>query len=56
MDILMRLEAAVDTLLDKNQKLQAENIRLSDELEQLSRDRSHLLSEVDRILARLENI
>ena len=56
MDILARLEAAVDALLDKNQKLQVENAQLRDQLDHLSQDRSHLVEEVDRILKRLENI
>ncbi len=56
MDILARLESAVDVLLDKNNDLQIENAQLRENLERLSQERIQLVEEVDRILQRLENI
>lgn len=56
MDILSRLETAIDALLEKNQKLKVENAELRQNLELLSQERTYLVDEVDRILKRLEDI
>ncbi len=56
MDILARLETAVDVLLNKNRQLQIDNSQLREKLEHLTQERHRLVEEIDRILKRLEDI
>ena len=56
MEILDRLEGAIETLLAQNRHLKSENDFLQTEKMEWQKDRSHLLEEIDRILKRLENI
>lgn len=56
MEILDRLEGAIETLLEQNQALRVKNDYLQQEKIQWQGDRSHLLKEIDRILMRLEHI
>ncbi|NOQ41440.1 MAG: hypothetical protein GQ563_02925 [Desulfuromusa sp.] len=56
MEILDRLEGAIETLLEQNRQLKSKNDFLQSEKLQWQKDRSHLLEEIDRILKRLENV
>ncbi|MCD6580611.1 MAG: hypothetical protein J7K90_02315 [Desulfuromusa sp.] len=56
MEILDRLEGAIETLLEQNRQLKSNNDFLQSEKLQWQKDRSHLLEEIDRILKRLENV
>jgi uncharacterized protein (TIGR02449 family) len=55
-DILDRLDAATEALLEQNRRLKAENIALQAEKHAWHNDRSHLLSEIERILKRLDDV
>jgi len=54
MEILDRLEGAIETLLEQNRYLRSENSTLKQEKRQWQEDRNHLLGEIDRILERLD--
>ena len=54
MEILDRLEGAIETLLEQNCHLKSENSTLKQEKRQWQEDRNHLLGEIDRILERLD--
>ena len=56
MEILDRLEGAIETLLEQNRQLKSKNDFLQSEEIKWQRDRDHLLEEIDRILKRLENV
>ena len=54
MEILDRLEGAIETLLEQNRQLKVENRELQRERVQWQEDRNHLIGEIDRILERLD--
>ncbi len=54
MEILDRLEGAIEILLEKNRDLKSENNTLQKEKLQWQEDRNHLIGEIDRILKRLD--
>lgn len=56
MDILTRLDVATEALLEQNRQLKAENSALKAETQTWQDDRTHLLSEIERILKRLDDI
>ena len=56
MAILDRLECAVEVLLEQNRDLKSKNASLQTEKIQWQEERNHLVSEIDRILERLENV
>ena len=56
MAILDRLEGAVEVLLEQNRDLKSKNASLQTEKIQWQEERNHLVSEIDRILERLENV
>ncbi|WP_155005849.1 cell division protein ZapB [Pelobacter seleniigenes] len=56
MELLKRLEAAAEALLEQNRILREENSRLQREKESWAAERSQLLTEIDRILQRMEDI
>lgn len=56
MEILDRLEGAIEILLEQNRQLKSKNDFLQSEKMQWQKDRNHLLKEIDRILKRLENV
>lgn len=56
MEILDRLEGAIETLLEQNRQLKSKNDYLQVAEAKWQKDRSHLLEEIDRILKRLENV
>ena len=56
MDILTRLDVATEALLEQNRQLKAENSALKAEKQTWQDDRTHLLSELERILKRLDDI
>ncbi len=56
MDILDRLEGAIEILLKQNHQLKSENVSLKTEKVQWQQDRDYLIGEIDRILERLENV
>ncbi len=56
MDILDRLDAATAVLLEQNRRLKAENSALRAEKQVWLDDRTHLLSEIERILKRLDDV
>jgi len=55
-DILTRLDVATEALLEQNRQLKAENSALKAETQTWQDDRTHLLSEIERILKRLDDI
>ena len=54
MEILDRLENAIEILLEDNRRLRSNNDSLQDEKINWQKDRDHLLEEIDRILKRLD--
>lgn len=56
MEILDRLESAIDTLLEQNSHLKAKNDTLQIEKVRWHEERNYLLEEIDRILKRLDSI
>ncbi len=56
MDVLDRLESAVEALLEKNRHLRAEVDTLRSAKEEWQGEREYLIGEIDRILERLETI
>ncbi|MCK5913893.1 MAG: hypothetical protein KAG12_08425 [Desulfuromusa sp.] len=56
MEILDRLENAIETLLEQNRQLKADNDSLQIEKKRWKKDRDHLLEEIDRILKRLDSV
>ena len=56
MEILDRLENAIETLLEQNRRLKNENDSLYIEKMGWQKDRDHLLKEIDRILTRLDSV
>ncbi len=56
MEILDRLEGAIETLLEQNRQLKSKNDYLQVAEAKWQKDRSHLLEEIDRILKRLEDV
>ena len=56
MEILDRLEGAIETLLEQNRQLKSKNDLLQVEEAKWQKDRSHLLEEIDRILKRLDSV
>jgi len=55
-DILDRLDAATAVLLEQNRRLKAENSALRAEKQVWLDDRTHLLSEIEQILKRLDDV
>jgi len=55
-EILDRLDAATEALLEQNRHLKIENSALRAEKQAWLDDRSHLLSEIERILKRLDDV
>ncbi len=56
MEILDRLEGAIETLLEQNNQLKSKNESLQAEKMIWHKERRHLLEEIDRILNRLEGV
>ena len=56
MEILDRLESAIETLLEQNRQLTADNDSLQIEKKRWKKDQNHLLEEIDRILKRLDSV
>ena len=56
MEILDRLESAIDTLLEQNSHLKAKNDTLQIEKMRWQEERNYLLEEIDRILKRLDGV
>ncbi len=56
MEILDRLESAIDTLLEQNSHLKAKNEALQMEKVRWQEERNFLLEEIDRILKRLDGV
>ena len=56
MEILDRLENAIETLLEQNRRLKSKNDSLQIEKIKWQEDRDHLLKEIDRILTRLDSV
>ena len=56
MEILDRLENAIETLLEQNRRLKNENDSLYIEKMGWQKDRDHLLKEIDQILTRLDSV
>jgi len=56
MEILNRLEGAIEALLEQNRHLKSENDFLQTEKLKWQREKAHLLGEVDRILRRLDDV
>ena len=56
MEILDRLEGAIETLLEQNRQLKSKNDLLQVEEAKWQKDRSPLLEEIDRILKRLDSV
>ncbi|MEA3363040.1 MAG: hypothetical protein U9Q61_07185 [Thermodesulfobacteriota bacterium] len=56
MEILDRLESAIEILLEQNSRLKVNNDTLHTEKIKWQEERNHLLEEIDRILKRLDNV
>ncbi|RLB73712.1 MAG: cell division protein ZapB [Deltaproteobacteria bacterium] len=56
MEVLDRLEGAIERLIEQNRQLKSEKASLQTEKLQWQQDRHHLVGEIDRILERLENV
>ncbi|MCF6266006.1 MAG: hypothetical protein L3J57_05605 [Desulfuromusa sp.] len=56
MEILDRLESAIEILLEQNSRLKVNNDTLQIEKMKWQEERSYLLEEIDRILKRLDNV
>lgn len=55
-DLILRLEEKIDLLLMRNRLLEEETSRLRAEIVRFSSERERMKEELDRILAKLENI
>ena len=54
MEILDRLEGAIETLLEQNHQLKAKNDFLQTEKITWQKERNYLVGEIDRILGRID--
>ncbi|MDX2479191.1 MAG: hypothetical protein QNK24_02510 [Desulfuromusa sp.] len=54
MEILDRLEGAIEILIEQNRHLKSQNDFLQIEKMQWQKERDHLVEEIDRILERLD--
>ena len=56
MQILDRLESAIEILLEQNRQLKSKNDSLQTEKMTWQKERDHLVGEIDRILERIDNV
>ncbi len=56
MDMLTKLEAAVETLLQHNCELREENLRLRQAEEGWQQEKRQLVAEIDRLIDRIDSV
>lgn len=56
MDMLTKLEAAVETLLQHNCELREENLRLRQAEEGWQQEKRQLIAEIDRLIDRIDSV
>lgn len=56
MDMLTKLEAAVETLLQHNCELREENFRLRQAEEGWQQEKRQLVAEIDRMIDRIDSV
>lgn len=56
MDMLTKLEAAVETLLQHNCELREENLRLRQAEEGWQQEKRQLVAEIDRMIDRIDSV
>lgn len=56
MDMLTKLEAAVETLLQQNRELREENLRLRQADDGWQQEKRQLIAEIDRLVQRIDSV